>query len=78
MMLLVLCRIILEELVYALKKGGPCSAEHLPKQNLVDTLKRQLHAQVLDKQHSAGETESAVVVTFVKLCKSVTYINNKD
>ncbi|CAF2935258.1 unnamed protein product [Rotaria sp. Silwood2] len=78
MMLLVLCPIILEELVYALEKGGPCSAEHLRKRNFVDALKRQLHAQVLGKQHSAGGTESAAVVTFVKLCKAATYINNKD
>ncbi|CAM4874212.1 unnamed protein product [Rotaria socialis] len=77
-MLLVLCPIILEELVYALEKGGPCSAEHLRKRNFVDALKRQLHAQVLGKQHSAGGTESAAVVTFVKLCKAATYINNKD
>ncbi|CAF1273405.1 unnamed protein product [Rotaria sordida] len=78
MMLLVLCPIILEELVYALEKGGPCSAEHLRKRNCIDTLKRQLHTQVLGKQHSAGGTESAAVVTFVKLCKVATYINNKD
>ncbi|CAF1066978.1 unnamed protein product [Adineta ricciae] len=77
MMLLVLCPIILEELVYALEKNGPCSAEHLRKRNFVDTLKRQLHAQALGKQHSGG-TESAAVVTFVKLCKAATYINNKD
>jgi neurofibromin 1 len=32
----------------------------------------------MGKQHSAGGTESAAVVTFVKLCKSATYINNKD
>ncbi len=76
MMLLVLCPLILEELVYALEKSGSCSAEHLRKRNFVDTLKRQLHAQVLGKQ--AGGTESAAVVTFVKLCKSATYINNKD
>ena len=78
MMLLVLCPIILEELVYALEKGGPCSTEHLRKRNFIDTLKRQLHAQVLGKQHSAGGTESPAVVTFVKLCKAATYINNKD
>ena len=78
MMLLVLCPIILEELVYALEKGGPCSAEHLRKKNFIDGLKRQLHAQLLGKQHSAGGTESAAVVTFVKLCKAATYINNKD
>ena len=78
MMLLVLCPIILEELVYALEKGGPCSAEHLRKRNFLDTLKRQLHVQVLGKHISAGGTESAAVVTFVKLCKSTTYINNKD
>ncbi|CAF4577979.1 unnamed protein product, partial [Rotaria socialis] len=52
--------------------------EHLRKRNFVDALKRQLHAQVLGKQHSAGGTESAAVVTFVKLCKAATYINNKD
>ena len=78
MMLLVLCPIILEELVYALEKGGPCSAEHLRKRNFVDALKRQLHAQVLGKQNPAGGTESAAVITFVKLCKAATYINNKD
>jgi len=43
---------------------------------LNDTLKRQLHAQILGKQ--AGETESAGVLTFAQLCKSATYINNKD
>ncbi len=43
---------------------------------LNDTLKRQLHAQILGKQ--AGATESAGVLTFAKLCKSATYINNKD
>jgi neurofibromin 1 len=30
-MLLVLCPIILEELVYSIEKGGPCSQEHLKK-----------------------------------------------
>ena len=78
MMLLVLCPIILEELVYALEKGGPCSAEHLRKRNFIDGLKRQLHVQLSGRQHSTGVMESAAVVTFVKLCKSATYINNKD
>jgi neurofibromin 1 len=78
MMLLVLCPIILEELVYALEKGGPCSAEHLRKRNFVDALKRHLHTQAIGKQNPAGGNESAAVVTFVKLCKSATYINNKD
>ncbi|CAF1287270.1 unnamed protein product [Adineta steineri] len=78
MMLLVLCPIILEELVYALEKGGPCSAEHLRKRNFVDGVKRQLHTHVLGKQHSTGGLESAAVVTFVKLCKAATYINMRD
>ncbi|CAF0862260.1 unnamed protein product [Didymodactylos carnosus] len=72
MMLLVLCPIILEELVYSIERGGPCSQEHLRKRNFIDNLKKQLHSNV--KQHS----EAAAVITFVKLCKASTYINNKD
>ncbi|CAF1380764.1 unnamed protein product [Didymodactylos carnosus] len=72
MMLLVLCPIILEELVYSIEKGCPCSQEHLRKRNFVDNLKRQLHSNV--KQHR----EAAAVITFVKLCKASTYTNNKD
>ncbi|CAF4356639.1 unnamed protein product [Rotaria sp. Silwood2] len=48
----------------AKSSGSPCSIKHLRKKNFVDTLKRQLHAQVSGKQ--AGGIESAAVVAFVK------------
>jgi hypothetical protein len=34
-MLLVLCPIVLEELVYSIEKGGPCSLEHLKKKQFL-------------------------------------------
>lgn len=73
-MLLVLCPIILEELVYSIEKGGPCSQEHLKKRNFLDSLKKALAGHHSSKQSS----ESAAVIALVKLCKAATYINNKD
>ena len=69
-----LCPIILEELVYSIEKGGPCSQEHLKKKNFLDSLKKSLAG------HHTGskQNEVAAVIAFVKLCKSATYINNKD
>lgn len=74
-MLLVLCPIILEELVYSIEKGGPCSQEHLKKKNFLDSLKKALAGHHTSSKQSS---EVAAVLAFVKLCKSATYINNKD
>ena len=74
-MLLVLCPIILEELVYSIEKGGPCSQEHLKKKNFLDSLKKALAGH---HNSSKQSSEAAAVIAFVKLCKSATYINNKD
>ncbi|RNA20784.1 neurofibromin isoform X2 [Brachionus plicatilis] len=74
-MLLVLCPIILEELVYSLEKNGPCSQEHLRKKNFLDNLKKALAGH---HNSSRQSNEAAAVIAFVKLCKSATYINNKD
>ena len=74
-MLLVLCPIILEELVYSIEKGGPCSQEHLKKKNFLDLLKKSLANH---HNSSKQSSEASAVVAFVKLCKSATYINNKD
>jgi neurofibromin 1 len=75
-MLLVLCPIILEELVYSIEKGGPCSQEHLKKKIFLVSLKK-----ALDGHHASSSkqsTEAAAVIAFVKLCKTASYINNKD
>ena len=75
-MLLVLCPIILEELVYSIEKGGPCSQEHLKKKMFLVSLKK-----ALDGHHASSSkqsTEAAAVIAFVKLCKTASYINNKD
>jgi neurofibromin 1 len=74
-MLLVLCPIVLEELVYSIEKGGPCSQEHLKKKNFLDSLKKTLTGHHTSSKQSS---EVAAVIAFVKLCKSATYINNKD
>lgn len=74
-MLLVLCPIILEELVYSIEKGGPCSQEHLRKKNFIDSLKKALAGHHVGSKQSS---EAAAVMAFVKLCKSASYINNKD
>jgi neurofibromin 1 len=74
-MLLVLCPIILEELVYSIEKGGPCSQEHLKKKNFLDLLKKSLATHHSSSKQSS---EAAAVVACVKLSKSATYINNKD
>jgi neurofibromin 1 len=73
-MLLVLCPIILEELVYSIEKGGPCSQKHLKKKNFIESLKKSLNGH----HASSKQTSEAAVIAFVKLCKSATYINNKD
>lgn len=73
-MLLVLCPITLEELAYSIEKNGPCSQEHLKKKVFLDNLKKALAG------HHAGSkqsSEAASVISFVKLCKAATYINNK-
>jgi neurofibromin 1 len=75
-MLLVLCPIILEELVYSIEKGGPCSQEHLKKRNFLDMLKKALAGH--HSSSSKQSAEAAAVMALVKLCKSATYINNKD
>jgi neurofibromin 1 len=77
-MLLVLCPIILEELVYSIEKGGPCSQEHLKKKNFLDTLKKVLTGHTSHSSSKQSSEMAAAVISFVKLCKSATYINNKD
>jgi len=77
-MLLVLCPIILEELVYSIEKGGPCSQEHLKKKNFLDTLKKVLTSHSSHSSSKQSSEMAAAVISFVKLCKSATYINNKD
>jgi neurofibromin 1 len=75
-MLLVLCPIILEELVYSIEKNGPCSQEHMKKKVFLDTIKK-----ALVNGHHANTTKQATeaaVISFVKLCKTASYINNKD
>ena len=85
-MLLVLCPIILEELVYSIEKGGPCSHEHLKKKTFLDTLKKfnsHCGQQAANSGHhrsssSPSSEMAAAVISFVKLCKAATYVNNKD
>ena len=77
-MLLVLCPIILEELVYSIEKGGPCSQEHFKKKNFLDTLKKILTGHNHSSSSRQSSEMAAAVISFVKLCKSATYINNKD
>lgn len=67
LMLLILSPITLEELVYSIEKNGPCSQEHLRKKLFLDSLKKSLSSHNL-----------AAIMSFVKLCKAASYINNKD
>ena len=71
LMLLILTPKVLEE-IYNADTGAPCSAKHVRKKHLIDSMKRALG------HHGSKDNTQAAAVTCVKLCKAATYVNILD